>query len=99
VKLRATCPEPVEGFVAKIWPLTRRDKRSIMQLQSKEGAMFQETFLKLTRARRFRSGMIALCAIGAIVLVAVGVSPLRAQGTVTMRVDPATRAGIGLYNL
>ncbi len=54
--------------------------------------MFQKVFLKLTRARRFRSGMIALCAIGAIVLVAVGASPLLALGTVNMRVDPVTRA-------
>jgi hypothetical protein len=51
--------------------------------------MFQKVFLRLTRARRFRSGIIALCAIGAIVLVAVGSSPLLANpGTVTMRVDP-----------
>ena len=54
--------------------------------------MFQKMFLKLTRARRFRSGMIAICAIGVIVFLATGVSPLLALGTVTMRVDPATRA-------
>ena len=54
--------------------------------------MLQKVFLRLTRARRFRSGMIALCAIGAIVLVAVGASPLLALGTVNMRVDPVTRA-------
>ncbi|MBC8492498.1 MAG: VCBS repeat-containing protein [Chloroflexi bacterium] len=54
--------------------------------------MFQKVFLKTTRARRFRSGIIALCAIVAIVLVAVGASPLLALGTVTMRVDPVTRA-------
>jgi hypothetical protein len=55
--------------------------------------MFQKVFLKLTEARRFRSRMIALCAIGAIVLVAMGPSPLLANpGTVTMRVDPARRA-------
>ena len=54
--------------------------------------MFQKVFLRTTRARRFRSGIIALCAIGAIVLVAVGASPLLALGPVTMRVDPVTRA-------
>ena len=54
--------------------------------------MFQKVFLKLTRARRFRSGMIALCAIVSIVLVAVGPSSLLALGTVTVRVDPVTRA-------
>ena len=55
--------------------------------------MFQKTFLKLARARRARSGIIALCAIGAIVLVAVGPLPLFANpGTVTVRVDSATRA-------
>ncbi len=53
--------------------------------------MLQKVFLRLTRARRFRSGMIALCAIGAIVLVAVGASPLLAQEPVTMWVDPATQ--------
>ena len=53
--------------------------------------MFQKVFLRLTRAKRFRSGMIALCAIGVIVVMAVGPSSLLAQGTVTMRVDPATR--------
>jgi len=55
--------------------------------------MFQKAFLKTTWARRFRSGMIALCAIGAIVLAAVGPLPLLANpGTVTVRVNPATRA-------
>jgi hypothetical protein len=54
--------------------------------------MFQKVFLKLTRAGRFRSGMIVLCAIGAIMLLATGVSPLLALGTVTVRVDPAIRA-------
>jgi hypothetical protein len=55
--------------------------------------MFQKVFLRLIQARRFRSGMIVLCAIGTIVLTAVGPSPLLANpGTVTMHVDPATRA-------
>ena len=55
--------------------------------------MFQKMFLRLARARRFRSGIITLCAIGAIVLVALGPLPLLANpGTVTVRVDPATRA-------
>jgi len=40
--------------------------------------MFQEAFLKTTWARRFRSRIIALCAIAAIMLVAVGPSPLLA---------------------
>ena len=54
--------------------------------------MLQKVFLKLTRARRFRLGMIVLCTIGAIVLVAVGSSSLLALGTVTMEVDPPTQA-------
>jgi hypothetical protein len=55
--------------------------------------MFQKVLLKLNRARRVRSGIIALCAIGAIVLVTAGPSPLLANpGMVTVRVDPATRA-------
>jgi hypothetical protein len=55
--------------------------------------MFQKVFLRLTRARRFRSRMIALCAIGAIMLVAVGSPPLLANpDPVTVRMDPATRA-------
>jgi len=55
--------------------------------------MFQKAFLRINRAKRFRSGMIALCAIGAIVLAAVGPLPLLANpGTVTVRVNPATRA-------
>ncbi|MGA9349028.1 MAG: FG-GAP-like repeat-containing protein [Anaerolineae bacterium] len=55
--------------------------------------MFQKALLKTTRARRFRSGMIALCAIGAILLATLGPLPLLANpGTVTVRVDPATRA-------
>jgi hypothetical protein len=55
--------------------------------------MLQKVFLRLTQARRFRSGMTILCAIGAIMLVAVGPSPLLANpGAVTLRVDPATRA-------
>jgi hypothetical protein len=55
--------------------------------------MFQKVFLRLNRARRFRSIVIALCAIGAIMLVALGPLPLLANpGTVTVRVDPATRA-------
>lgn len=53
--------------------------------------MFQKVFLKLTRARRLRSGMTVLCAMAVIVLVAVGASPLLALGTVTMEVDPVTR--------
>ena len=55
--------------------------------------MFQKVFLRITRTRRFRSGVIALCAMSAIVLVALGPLPLLANpGTVTVRVDPATRA-------
>jgi len=55
--------------------------------------MFQKAFLRPTQARGFRWGMMALCAMGAIVLVAVGSSPLLAEpGTVTVRVDPASRA-------
>jgi len=57
----------------------------------KEEAMFQKAFLRPAHARRLRYRMIVLCAIGIIVLLAVG-SPLLAEpGTVTMRVDPATR--------
>ena len=55
--------------------------------------MFRKAFLRPGQARGFRWTMIALCTIGAILLLAAGSSPLRAQtGTVTVRVDPATRA-------
>ena len=48
-------------------------------------------FRRLAQARGFRSGVIVLCAMGMILLVAVGSSPLLANpGTVTVRVDPAT---------
>jgi len=55
--------------------------------------MFRKVFLRPAQARGFRSGMIVLCAMGMILLVAGGSSPLLAEpGTVTVRVDPATRA-------
>ncbi|MBM4448808.1 MAG: hypothetical protein FJ015_06210 [Chloroflexi bacterium] len=54
--------------------------------------MFQKASVRLAQAREFRLRTIALCAMGAIMLVAVGSPPLLANpGTVTMRVDPATR--------
>ena len=55
--------------------------------------MFQKLSLKLARVRGFRAGIIVLCVLGVILLVAGGSSPLLAEpGTVTVRVDPATRA-------
>ena len=46
--------------------------------------MLQKAVLKLTEARRFRSGVIVLCAMGITLLLAVGSSPLLAKpGTVT----------------
>jgi hypothetical protein len=53
--------------------------------------MFHKALLRATQPRRFQLRMIALCAIVSIMIMPVAPPSLRAQGTVTVRVDTATR--------